>query len=1147
MTAAVRTLIKMAQKYIGKDPERLAKIDDFVKETLPAGEASVYRNKVHGEIIPEGGVESTAKPKIDSEFAEEDTTLSFQKPDYDATKNIPEGNIRTGPDPKLEPPENLAGIEADEKARRSRWKRKNVWGATTGDPFKEMFGKNLSELTKENPDIPFMYRHILEQSGGDHNKALEALSSASKKLEEAQKAGRKTERDPKNLDDIFQIAAQPQNQDIWTDRAGDLDWKSVREEMERVPELAGETAGQKQDSATYRSLLGRADSGDYDPSQIPQNRMTEGFKSGEKVELRKKGGEPIQPVNPREQVWGVLESAGQKQDMTLDEMQATQVKRMGTALAGEFLEKARTSDFRTAFEEWGQSMQDINNFLKAKEARKLPMTKQEKDLRSFYLRLNDYVDTEYGGVAPGEGHGALMGEMERVMDNPWRRYYRGDGSEAKPYSERRQATGKAWEEWNKSPMENIDEEALVPDPQKTGFLQPKFADTDSKGESLQLARQIEEELGLPQKTTKEPEFADQGFQRDTAGVFEGKVASIPRKITADPDDPLQAVKAGTSEGQAYDLGGELPQNLGSIKVVLDRLAKGEEPQQVLSGLNLVNRQGKDLIKNPEAEVAVSGKLLQMLDTPEGMDELIKIFEDSPDVLRAGEGAGENQALRSSGLGRYVSQVIRAARSQDPKNIKANKLNPEIEAHNTFMEGRAKSAAARGEREYSQLGSEEIVPKQETTGSASAGDDTVESIRTELENQLSAKGGGKTRPQIDDRDQRAQARKIVSLIDKNPEPEKLVSALKESELAKIGAGQRIIRAVERQSDRFREDAYSGLTGPELHGRVAEGSAQKDLAQGRKMQKGQISDSDKGLQKTITDAEFDAEAAAARGEIHPIAADREGYIAKLKAGMGKQKKGEGRQLEQPARAELEGTAPMRGMGEATEFETGAQEINQMLPLIKQLVEEGKLTTEGGEALAFATKRMEERGGDASGVANLMRENLLRGKRSVADVGTGPIGESSKVTLGDIANVPEGDYAGRVVGEPPQARQIAEEFSEAGEDQINAYGDMYGGDMPGSGDSELVRDFLRGILLPVGAGGAVAAGAGANPTQAAQGPPTTGVDPAQAATGPDPAFIQNLLAMAHQIKMEEETARQNQNEKDKGALYNLATIKQMNEFRP
>ena len=83
-----------------------------------------------------------------------------------------------GTDTRLEPPENVAAREAADKDSRSRWKRKNKWGATTGDPFKEVFGKSLTDLTKENSDVPFMYRHLVEQNGGDHNQALGALADA---------------------------------------------------------------------------------------------------------------------------------------------------------------------------------------------------------------------------------------------------------------------------------------------------------------------------------------------------------------------------------------------------------------------------------------------------------------------------------------------------------------------------------------------------------------------------------------------------------------------------------------------------------------------------------------------------------------------------------------------------------------------------------------------------------------------------------------------------------------------------------------------------------------------------------------------------------------------------------------------------------
>lgn len=1127
MTEALRRLIELGIKFAKESPEQLAKVDSFVQENLPAGEASVYRNKVHGESIPEEGVPSASKPKIDSEFAEEDTTPSFQKPNYDPMKNIPEGNIRTEADPRLEPPENIAAKEMSEKDRRSIWRRKNKWGATTGDPFRELFGKSLTDLTKENSNLPYMYRHLVDMHGGDHNKAIGALDDAIRKFQATEKSGRRTDRKPgyslghrDSVEDIFQIAVQPQNREVLTDRSADLDWGSIRSEMESVPNLLGETTGQKQDAATYRNVLGRAESGDYDPTAIPQNRMTEGFESGEKISMRGKDGEARMPVNPREKVWSSLKIAGAKPDMALQPSEAMDLGRMGKALAGELLESARTEGLGPAMQKWGDSMTDLNDFLRIKQERGLPMSEAETELRSMFLRLRHYLKVEHEGAAPGEQYEAIVREMERMADNPWKRYYRGDQSQANPYSERRGALPKAWDEWNKSPLDEISEEALSPDPRKTGFLGPRFADDNQHGEALELAARYEQELGLKPRDAKEFEFADQGFQRDPGDVFEGKIASIPREISADPDDPLQAMKQGTGEGQAYDVGGDMPYNMQTLKIILDKLSKAENPQDILRGVNITDSRGGSLIRNPEGEAAVAGRLLQMLDSPEGMDDLIKLFDESGDVALE----AEDRALRGSGMGRYANRLIGEARHQDPANIQASKENPRTEAHNTFMESRAKSAAARGDREYSQLTSSEIIPAREHIGSPGAklgtqmkgqADDTIESIRSELEMQLGAKGGGKTRPQIASRDERAQARMVISLIDKNPDPASLMTALKQAELDKTPSGIRIAKVIETQGERAPGDAYGGMTGPELHGRTAEAAAQKDLGRGRSMQgqqpasrwKNQMSSLEDNISRAIQDADFEAESMAAQGRIHPIVADRASFIKNLRSGhvaqQGQERtmdKAAGRNIEQGARAELEGTAPMRIMGEPEQFEAGAAAINELLPQIKQLVDAGQLTPEGGEALSFAVGKMQERGGDVSRVADLIQENMLRGERSMVDVGQGPIGENMNiVTAGDMGNVAPGDYPGRVMGEQPSIRQIQEEFAEAGEDRVFDQPDMYG-----PADVGHIGDFLRSLLLPALAGG-------------------TSVGAA---------------SQAH---------AQNEEQKREKALYNRAILKQMDEFRP
>lgn len=1108
--ASLRILIKSGKQLLEEAPEKAQAFVSKFQSRLSPEEIEQLETGIYGPI-----------QKAPTEEASSRNYDDYKRRGYIAGREVTDGGTNT----RLEPPENMAAKEASEKDRRSRWKRKNKWGATTGDPFKEVFGKSLTDLTKENPDVPFMYRHLLEQNGGDHNQALGALADAKKKLDATIRSNRKVDRDPTSLDDLFQIAAQPQNRDILTDRTADLDWQNVRREMESVPNLLGETTGQKQDAATYRSVLGRADSGDYDPNQIPQNRMTEEFESGKKIDMKGKEGETRLPVNPREKVWRTLQIAGAKPDMALQPNEAMELGRMGKALVGELLESSRAEGLAPAMAKWGDSMTDLNDFLRIKQEKGLPMTEAETELRNLFLRTRHHLKVEYEGFPPGDNYEALSQEMERIVDNPWKRYYRGDQTGADPYSKRRGALPQAWEEWNKSPLDEINEEALTPDPRKTGFLGPKFADTDASGEALELAGKYEQELGLKPRDTKEFEFADQGFQRDPGDVFEGKQASLPRDLAADPDDPLQAVKQGTDEGRAYDVGGEMPYNLQSIKLILDRLSKsqGAESEDLLRGVNLTDNKGRSLIENPEAEAGVAGRLLQMLDTPEGMDDLAKLFDEGADVAVG----SEDQALRSSGFGRYVNRLVGETRRQDPQNIRAGKENPRIEAHNTFMEGKAKSAAARGDREYSQLTSSEIVPAEEHIGQPGARlgtqmsgqtDDTIESIRSELELQLGAKGGGKTRPQIADRDERAQARKVISLIDAAPDPGELMTALKTTDLDRTPVGRRIARVVEREGERAPGDAYGGMTGGELHGRVAEASAQKDLGRGRSMQSQQSPDRwsrdmralDSRIAKAIQDADFEAETWAAEGRIHPIVADRAGFIERLKAGNVQQQgqermmdKAAGRELEQGARAELEGRAPMRTMGEPEEFEAGATAINQMLPQIKQLIDAGRLSPEGGEALAFAVSKMQERGGDISRVADVMNETMLRGKRSMVDVGSGPIGENTgAVTIGDISNVPPGDYAGRVVGEQPSMRQIQEEFAEAGEDQVFDQPDFYGGD-PNS-----IGDFLRSILLPAVAGGS--------------------------ALG------------ARQAQAEAQQA-QNEEQKRKEALYNTAILRQISEFRP
>jgi len=160
LAATIKAAKNFFRDGIVESPAQLKALDAFISRNASPEEAFEYRRAVYGDEGGQVQYRASSPARADESLGETDMTPSHQKPGYDYRQNIPRGNSRWK-NPKLEPPENQTAVEADEKARRSRWKRKNIWGATTGDPFKEMFGRNLVELTRENPDVPFMYRHLL--------------------------------------------------------------------------------------------------------------------------------------------------------------------------------------------------------------------------------------------------------------------------------------------------------------------------------------------------------------------------------------------------------------------------------------------------------------------------------------------------------------------------------------------------------------------------------------------------------------------------------------------------------------------------------------------------------------------------------------------------------------------------------------------------------------------------------------------------------------------------------------------------------------------------------------------------------------------------------------------------------------------------